>query len=118
MLDALTQKRKAPSSSFPAENSIPPSDAAPFPQYDPADEAGFDSGNAEISPDDDSGTRPTIPLSVAVESVPAAIRSFIREHFHAEFSNLRPSRKAFFREDESDENVSGNDELATETDDA
>lgn len=68
-------------------------------------------------PDDDSGSQPLIPLSVAVESVPATIRTFLRERFRAEFSRLRPSRKAFFREDESDETVSG-DELTPESDDS
>lgn len=115
-LAALTQKRKALPSSFSAENLPPDSGAAPFPQYDPADEAGFESGNAEISPDDDSAPQPTIPLSAAVESVPATIRSFLRERFHAEFSNLRSPRKGFFREDDTQESVSADDELAPEAD--
>lgn len=108
VLAALTEKRR----NAPVREAFP--DDAPLPQYDPSDEAGFDAGTGSF----DGGDAPSIPFAEALERIPAEIRTFVRERFHAEFSNLRSSRKLFSYRSFGEERTETDEEaLSDDTDD-
>lgn len=92
------------------------SDDSPFPQYDPADEAGFDAPENGFS-SGDANLRPGIRFAGALESVPALVRDCLRERFHAEFSTVRFAKKVFsFREDNATESAEPEDDSTEDPD--
>lgn len=115
MLAALNEKRRQ----APAREIFTGDDAL-LPQYDPSDEAGFDAGNSDVFGNADSETSAaSISLSEALERLPADIRRFVRERFHAEFSRVRAPRNVFsYRNFGEENNADAADELADDSDDA
>lgn len=113
-LAALTEKRRA----APAREVFH-DDAPPLPQYDPSDEAGFDTGISDSF--DRAGNdvdAPGISLAAALDSLPASIRNLVRERFHAEFSRVRSSRKVFSARDfGAERNLAEEEELSEDPDD-
>lgn len=99
-LAELTEKRR----NAPAREVFSDADA-PLPQYDPSDEAGFEPDASESFDEAESNSgMASMPLHEAIERVPAMIRNFVRERFHAEFSRVRASRNMFSYRDFGGEN--------------
>lgn len=113
-LAALTEKRR----NAPAREVFPDDDA-PLPQYDPSGEAGFDAGMPdEFGSGESDAERPGMPLAEALARIPASIRTFVAERFHAEFSRLRSSRNVFSYRDFGEENTENEENPVDDSDDA
>lgn len=113
-LAALTEKRRR----LPAHEARP-DDEPPIPQYDPADEAGYDAGTTDVfaNEENDAG-KPDMSLAEALKRVPATIQTLVGERFRAEFTHLRRPRNVFSYRGNNDENAADEDSAEDESDDA